>query len=146
MKRVSHGAPSEWRRRSVLIPFLMMAFCIPAVYGSSSWARHSDRAKPVARRYLNTAPGVGYVGSKVCGKCHTTIYQSYIHTDMAHSMSLPAECPEFVNPRPPVTVYDQKLNQYFKVFRRGSVFYETKSLSVNNDGLAPTDHGRGQGE
>ncbi|HXW15864.1 MAG TPA: cytochrome c3 family protein [Terriglobia bacterium] len=83
--------------------------------------------------YRNTAPGVAYVGSKACAACHATIYQEYIHTDMAQSMSLPHQRSELENLQAPVTVFNAKLNQYFQIFRRGADFWESE-YAVGEEG------------
>ena len=83
--------------------------------------------------YRNTAPGVAYVGSKACATCHATIYQEYVHTDMAQSMSLPHERPELENLKAPITVFNTKLNQYFQIFRRGADFWESE-YAVGEEG------------
>jgi hypothetical protein len=46
----------------------------------------SERKLP---RYKNTAPGVDYVGSKTCARCHAGIYNGFIKMDMGHSVSSP---------------------------------------------------------
>lgn len=66
------------------------------------------------------------MGSKVCAQCHLSIYRKYIHTDMAHSMVQPLQCPELEKLSTAITVFDTKLNQYFQVFRRGQDFYQSE--------------------
>jgi hypothetical protein len=66
-----------------LAAFLLLQAPAPAVSGMGQDAPNSV--------YRNTAPGVGYVGSRVCGGCHAAIYETYLKTDMGRSMSLPGD-------------------------------------------------------
>jgi hypothetical protein len=83
-------------------------------------------------KYLNAAPGVGYVGSQVCQTCHETIYKQYIRTDMARSMSLPTQRPELEPLSPSVTFFDEKLGQYFEVLRHGDRFFRSEYAGAPN--------------
>ena len=76
-------------------------------------------------RYRNAEPGVAYLGSASCAPCHESIYQSYMRTRMAHSMSLPRQPAAVVSPSLPATIFVKKLNQYFQVFQRGEQLYQS---------------------
>ena len=119
------------RGKSVLPSIALIVLCLWTA-GASDQAYAGGRPNPVAS-YRNTAPGVAYVGSKACATCHATIYQEYVHTDMAQSMSLPHERPELENLKAPVTVFNTKLNQYFQIFRRGADFWESE-YAVGEEG------------
>ena len=40
--------------------------------------------------FRNTAPEVGYAGSKSCMPCHKAIYDNYVRTAMGRSVTRPA--------------------------------------------------------
>ena len=50
-------------------------------------AKEKSAVKPAASPYKNTQPGVQYVGSAACVRCHEEEHKSYQHTGMAQSMS-----------------------------------------------------------
>jgi tetratricopeptide (TPR) repeat protein len=82
--------------------------------------------KPVATRirYLNSQPGVAYVGSKACAQCHKDIFDSYLPTNMARALSLPGPLLQSGKLSLPITVFDDKLNRYFQVFAKDSDLYQ----------------------
>src|SRR5713101_1902669 len=65
----------------------------------------------------------GYVGSKVCSKCHPSIYESFLRTDMGRSMS---EITPALLERMPISanIFDPKLNRHFEVFARDGGLYQ----------------------
>ena len=76
--------------------------------------------------YRNTAPGVAYVGPKVCAECHTAIYEDYRKTDMGNSMALPSD-PGLLEKVPtPATIEARKFNRFFEVHREGPNLYQTE--------------------
>lgn len=83
-----------------------------------------QRSAPAGCDYLNTAPGVHYVGSKACATCHAAIYREYAQTMMGQSMTLPGELSRL--PSKPVIVHSEKLNRYFEIFRRGGSLYQSE--------------------
>jgi len=80
---------------------------------------------PTTLRYLNTRPGVAYVGSHTCGECHQAIYHEFEKTAMGRSMSLPYQYPDIVAVTKPVTVFDRKLNEYFEIYHQGKDLYQS---------------------
>ncbi|HEV2382961.1 MAG TPA: hypothetical protein VG206_24610 [Terriglobia bacterium] len=103
--------------------FLMQA---PALTASGG------RRDTASVAYRNTAPGVKYVGSQVCGGCHASIYQTYLKTDMGRSMSLPADPDELARIPSRVTIHDAKLNRYFETFRQDSdIIQSERELAPN---------------
>jgi hypothetical protein len=69
-----------------------------------------------------------YVGSKVCSKCHPSIYESFSRTDMGRSMS--GITPQLLEKIPAAaSVFDSRVNRHFEIFsREGTLFqseYET---------------------
>src|SRR5579872_4179176 len=71
-------------------------------------ATATNRQQVQTIQYLNTAPGVAYVGSKVCGTCHSAIYQEYSQTHMGRSMYLPDDPADLERTPEPVTVFNEK--------------------------------------
>jgi hypothetical protein len=76
--------------------------------------------------YRNTAPGVAYVGSRVCAGCHPKIYREYVRSAMGRSMALAAGPAQLENVPATASVFSEKLNRHFEVSRRGSDFYQTE--------------------
>lgn len=82
--------------------------------------------RPASTQYLNTLPGVSYVGSSACAGCHKQVYENYIHSDMAQALSLPTKQRlESLHIPIPATVFDKTLNRYFKVFIDASGLCQT---------------------
>ncbi len=67
----------------------------------------------------------GFVGSKVCSKCHPSIYESFTRTDMGRSMS---EITPALLERIPAsgTIFDPKLNRHFDTFVRHGDLYQSE--------------------
>jgi hypothetical protein len=67
----------------------------------------------------------GLVGSKVCSKCHPSIYESFTRTDMGRSMS---EIAPALLERIPAsgTIFDPKLNRHFDTFVRHGDLYQSE--------------------
>jgi hypothetical protein len=99
-----------------------LLFLLPTVVLAAPIGRQD--ASPVV--YRNSAPGVGYVGSQVCGGCHAAIYQTYLKTDMGRSMSLPAEPDELARIPSRVIIHDAKLNRSFEAFRQNSDIFQSE--------------------
>ncbi|MGA8599707.1 MAG: tetratricopeptide repeat protein [Bryobacteraceae bacterium] len=73
----------------------------------------------------NAAPGVKYVGSKVCAGCHTQIYAQYRQTAMGRSVTLTSV--SLLSE--PVSVHSDALNRDFRVYREGGDLYQSESES-----------------
>lgn len=131
----SHTTCSKGRRPRGVERFLpVIAFIVLCLWAAGVTDQAYAGGHPDAvTTYRNTAPGVAYVGSNACATCHETIYQEYIHTDMAQSMSLPHQRSELEKLQAPVTVFNAKLNQYFQIFRRGADFWESE-YAVGEEG------------
>ncbi len=87
-------------------------------------APHPKQGASVRPNYLNTGPGVHYVGSKACATCHADIYQEYAQTLMGRSMTLPGDLSNL--PSKPVIIHSEKLNRYFEIFRKGRSLYQSE--------------------
>ena len=93
--------------------------CAGLGFTRAAWAQ-----TPVPFR--NTSPGVGYVGSKVCGACHPKIFASYIQTGMGRSMVPGEDVSLAVRLPAPATVFDKDSGQYFEVTRKQGSLYQTQ--------------------
>ena|SRR5882762_1007011 len=67
----------------------------------------------------------GYVGSRVCAKCHPSIYESFLRTDMGRSMSqiTPALLEQIPSS---ASVFDPKLNRHFEIYARDGNLYQSE--------------------
>src|SRR5207245_8606257 len=81
-------------------------------------------AEEPAGLYRNTAPGVAYVGSKVCAGCHKQLYDRYRRGAMGRSMAEVRVASQPSRAVEPVTVRHVKLNRYFQVFRQGAEIFQ----------------------
>jgi hypothetical protein len=73
----------------------------------------------------NSPADGGYVGSKVCAQCHSSIYESFSHTDMGRSMSevTPALLEKTTAA---ASIFDSRLQRHFEVFARDSKLYQSE--------------------
>jgi hypothetical protein len=78
-------------------------------------------------RYLNAAPGIRYVGSKACARCHADIYGKYSRTLMGRSMALPGDGSSPA-PSSRVTIHSSRFKRDYEVFRQGSSLYQSESV------------------
>jgi tetratricopeptide (TPR) repeat protein len=76
--------------------------------------------------FRNAAPGVRYVGSKICKGCHSAISQRYSRTDMAHSTFLPENISDKGWLDKPVDLYSEKVNRHYQAFTRDSKVYQSE--------------------
>ncbi len=79
--------------------------------------------------FLNTGPGIKYVGSRVCARCHAGIYREYVRTAMGRSMTLPGD-PSLPKPRSPVRIHNAKLDRDYEMFCKGSDLYQSESKTA----------------
>ena len=105
-----------------LTALLMVSISVPL-------AKHISLAAPrhgaTLIRYLNSEPGVTYVGSKACAQCHQDIFDSYMRTNMARALSLPGPLLQSGRISLPITVFDNTLNRYFRVSADASGLYQS---------------------
>jgi hypothetical protein len=112
------------RHLSILIVSLAILIWLWSGDVFSNAAQKKQGSKtPVFR---NTAGGVEYVGSQVCSKCHTDIYQQYIQTGMGKSMSVANSQGHLDKALSPVTLVNSALKRYFQVFREGNDLYQSE--------------------
>jgi hypothetical protein len=67
----------------------------------------------------------GYVGSRVCAKCHPSISESFSHTDMGRSMS---EITPALLERIPTSasIFDARLQRHFEIYARDNSLYQSE--------------------
>jgi TolA-binding protein len=81
------------------------------------------QATPV-QQYLNTRPGVEYIGDESCRKCHASVYETFKQTGMGRSVSIPSS-DDLRELAKPVKIVNQKLNQTYSIYARdGKIIHE----------------------
>lgn len=92
-----------------------------------------SRHKPAAAQsatstvhFKNAAPGVAYVGSKACAECHGDINETFLKTDMGHTMSFPNEWKGLQALEAPVKVNLPKTNRYYEIYYRDSKLFQAE--------------------
>jgi hypothetical protein len=78
-----------------------------------------------ASAHQSSFPNAGYVGSRACAKCHPSIYESFLRTDMGRSMS---EITPALLERIPTSasIVDPKLNRHFEIYARDGNLYQSE--------------------
>ena len=74
--------------------------------------------------YLNTALNVKYVGRKVCGDCHTKIYETFIHSTKGRSMYRMTNSNIIENFPQKKPVYNPERNYFYEMIRKNNKFYQ----------------------
>src|SRR5579864_773395 len=79
----------------------------------------------IASADQNSVAQTGYVGSRVCSKCHPSIYESFSGTDMGRSMS---EITPALLKRIPTagSIFDPRLTRHFEIFARENNLYQSE--------------------
>ena len=105
-------------------------FCLVCTTLRMAKARQTGQPPPVqekpSEQYLNTQPGVEYVGDEVCRACHPSEFETFKQTGMGRSVSLPSpdELRALANP---VTIVRKELNRSYAVYARdGKMFQEER--------------------
>jgi hypothetical protein len=79
----------------------------------------------------NAVANAGYVGSRVCAKCHSSIYESFSRTDMGRSMS--EITPSLLDKMPTsASVFDSKLDRHFEIYARDGNLYQSEYEAAAN--------------
>jgi hypothetical protein len=102
----------------------MIAYVVKGLLFALSTVVSLDAADNLA--YRNTAPGVGYVGSRMCSGCHAKIYQDYVTTAMGRSMSLTTSTAHLENVPGATSIFSAGLNRHFEVSKQGSALFQTE--------------------
>jgi hypothetical protein len=97
---------------------------VKPVIALAAWLALAGALEPAEQRYLNTAAGVAYTGSRTCAGCHTQIYNAYLKTAMGRSMGSPGERGELPHTEKAVTI--QKSNHFYQVTREGEHLYQSE--------------------
>ncbi|MGE5325468.1 MAG: hypothetical protein ACM3NO_00395, partial [Deltaproteobacteria bacterium] len=106
--------------------FIFLAALLYVPHKSQSQEPAAQNAALPIPQYRNAAPGVAYVGSKTCAKCHTDVYESFRKTGMGRSMALPAERREIRQLTAPVRIKRPDGNRYYEVYRRGNDVFQSE--------------------
>jgi hypothetical protein len=74
--------------------------------------------------YLNTRPGVEYLGDESCRKCHASVYETFKQTGMGRSVSIPS-ADDLRELAKPVKIVNRKLNRTYSIYiRDGKIIHE----------------------
>jgi len=78
-----------------------------------------------ASAHQSSIADAGYVGSRACAKCHPSVYQSFLRTDMGRSMS---EITPGLLEKIPTTasIFDPKLSRHFELYARDANLYQSE--------------------
>jgi tetratricopeptide (TPR) repeat protein len=82
--------------------------------------------KAAQAHYLNTQPGVEYVGDQVCGSCHSVEYRTFKQTAMGRSTSIPSQ-DDLQSLVKPVTFSSSTLDRTYSVYSRNGKMYHEES-------------------
>jgi len=88
-------------------------------------ARQNEKtAAAPPQQFLNTRPGVEYLGDESCRKCHASVYETFKQTGMGRSVSIPSP-DDLRELAKPVKIINQKLNQTYSIYARdGKIIHE----------------------
>jgi hypothetical protein len=86
---------------------------------------HSNLLGATASAHQSSTADSGYVGSRACAKCHASVYQSFLRTDMGRSMS---EITAGLLEKIPTTasIFDPKLSRHFELYARDASLYQSE--------------------
>lgn len=113
-----------WSFRATIC-LLLAASYTPSTPGA---AQNAPAQKPAAADYLNTQPGVEYVGDQVCGSCHSVEYENFKQTAMGRSASVPSAA-DLESLSKPVTFSSDAVNRTYKVYAQNGKMYHEESES-----------------
>ena len=122
-RRSSTGFCRPWQTASLIV---FLAAYSWGQNSNSNSNNNKDKEAHAGFEYRNTAPGVRYVGSDTCRRCHATIYAQYAHTAMGQSTSLPGKLVELGWLTKPVDFFNQKQNRHYQVFARDGTVYQSE--------------------
>jgi hypothetical protein len=94
----------------------------------------------VTADYLNTRPGVEYVGDEACRQCHLAKYESFKRTGMGRSMSRPGFDKVDISSLP-VSLRTEKDGRIYTVYaKNGKLFHSESELDANRQGVFTEAH------
>lgn len=103
-----------WYRRSEELPEKNMPEAINHADSNDGRAEEFLIPEPAATPFRNAASEVAYVGNQACVACHTSEYESYLHTN--HSRSL--EPVDIVHEPPDGEFVHELSGQHYRVYRQ----------------------------
>jgi len=110
--------------------FVLAAICLTlvATHGvpAQDAARQLKAKKAAPADYLNTQPGVEYVGDQVCGSCHSLEYKNFKQTAMGRSATVPSQ-DDLESLAKPITFFSSALNRNYSVYSRNGKMYHEES-------------------
>lgn len=78
------------KRQRWLVRLTLLILSVGTVWGAYAWYRSRSTVPvnplPHTTRFLNTRPGIAYVGSQRCGECHATEAATYAEHPMGRSV------------------------------------------------------------
>jgi tetratricopeptide (TPR) repeat protein len=113
---------------SILLPASMVSFLV-------SCAQSPEARKPDDIFYANTAKHVKYVGSEACADCHSSIYQSYLQSEMGRSMARLEASPIIEQFPQNDEVFDPSRNYYYQMAKRDGRFFQREYRRDNKGRL-----------
>lgn len=81
-------------------------------------------------KYLNTRPGVQYVGDEACRSCHMAHYENFKRTGMGRSMAVPSLRSDLAEFARSVTVSKRLGDSYEVVISGGKVFHRHHKIDA----------------
>ena len=109
--------------RSTFLVFALVIGVLAVFASAQSTKQHPSNQVPVFR---NTAPGVQYVGSKVCAGCHSEIANQFSKTEMSNSMFSPLRLSELGWLTKPVDLYNENHHRHYQVYQEDNDVYESE--------------------
>lgn len=93
-----------------------------------------------SQEFLNTRPGVEFVGDEVCRNCHLSIYESFKKTGMGRSTTVPS-AEDLRDLAQPVTFVSKKLNRTYSAYvRDGRIIHEEKETDAAGHTIFSESH------
>ena len=123
--RRPRAVPACLRRASVALVVVLAGLSPRPAWAETSNHAAAGGAHAGGISPRNAAAGVAYVGSKVCARCHESIYKRFMETNMGRSMRLPSESAELQRLSAPITVYATAYGEYVQLFRQGSGWFQS---------------------
>ena len=123
--------------------WLTLLLLLTAAFGfvlveTSHFVKGGNESKLVD--YLNTRPGVKYVGDEPCRQCHVSQYESFKRTGMGRSMSRPGVDKLGISGKP-VTLRIERDGRVYSVYvRNGKMFHRESQLDSNLKPLFTQTH------
>jgi hypothetical protein len=117
------------RRATVYVAgTIWLSLVVPPHCGSQTTQRQAQPGP-----FRNTAAGIRYVGSKVCGGCHPRIFASYTKTGMGRSVVAGSDQALIECLPVPFSLFDSAGGQFFEVVRKDGMLYQSQ-YAVDRDG------------